>query len=143
MNGTAYEGGAGYAIYLENGTEVFVDSWICNVEGQFYDGCSAVVYYNDYPSNQNIYRVDIYGNQGLIIPDQPVYGSMSGLAHEGGGGYAIDLQDGSQVFVDSWICNVEGQFYDGCSAVVYYTDYPSSENIYSVDIYGNQGLLFS
>ena len=40
------------------------------MEGQFYDGCSAVVYYTDYPSSENIYRVDIYGNQGLII-DEP------------------------------------------------------------------------
>ena len=69
MSGTAYEGGAGYAIYLQNGTQVFVDSWNCNVEGQFYDGCSAIVYYTDYPSDANIYRADIYGNQGLIIPD--------------------------------------------------------------------------
>ena len=36
---------------------------------------------------------------------------------------------------------MEGQFYDGCQAVAYYVDYPSSENIYQVDIYGNQGLL--
>ena len=65
---------------------------------------------------------------------------MSGTAYDGGGGYAIDLDNGDQVYVDSSICNVEGQFYDGCSALVYYTDYPSSENIYSVDIYGSQGF---
>ena len=141
MSGTAHEGGGGYAINLQNGTEVFVDSWNCNVEGQFYDGCSAVVYYTDYPSNKNIYRADIFGNQGLIIPDQPTYGSMSGRAHEGGGGFAIDLDNGTQVFVDSWNCNVEGQFYDGCSAVVYYTNYPSNANIYRADIFGNMGLI--
>ncbi|MER2152461.1 MAG: hypothetical protein ABS900_12675, partial [Candidatus Limivicinus sp.] len=66
MSGTAYSGGAGYAINLQNGTQVFVDSWNCNVEGQFYDGCSAIVYYIDYPSNANVYRADIFGNQGLI-----------------------------------------------------------------------------
>jgi hypothetical protein len=49
---------------------VFVDSWNCNVEGQFYDGCSAVVYYMDYPSTANVYRADIFGNMGLIIPDE-------------------------------------------------------------------------
>ena len=141
MSGTAYEGGGGYAINLQNGSQVFVDSWNCNVEGRFYDGCSAIVYYTDYPSDDNIYRVDIYGDQGLIVPDEPTDGTMSGTASEGGGGYAIDLDNGTQVFVDSWKCNVEGQFYDGCSAVVHYTDYPSSENIYSVDIYGNQGLI--
>ncbi len=143
MNGMAHEGGGGFAIDLYDGTQVFVDSWKCNVEGNFYDGCSAVVYYTDYPSNDNVYRADIYGDQGLIIPDppEPSYGSMSGSAHEGGGGFAIDLDNGDQVFVDSWICNVEGQFYDGCSAIVYYTDYPSSDNIYEVDIYGNMGLI--
>ncbi len=145
MSGTAYEGGGGYAIDLQNGTQVYVDSWKCKVEGQFYDGCSAVVYYTGYPSSDNIYQADIYGNQGLI-PDpgpepEPSYGSMGGSAYEGGGGYAINLDNGSQVYVDSWKCNVEGQFYDGCSAVVYYTDYPSSDNIYRVDIYGNQGLI--
>ena len=141
MRGVAHEGGGGYAINLENGTEVFVDSWNCKVEGQFYDGCSAVVYYKDYPSNKNIYRADIFGNQGLIIPVEPTYGSMSGTAHEGGGGYAINLQNGTEVFVDSWNCNVEGQFYDGCSAVVYYTDYPSTANVYRADIFGNMGLI--
>ena len=143
MSGTAYEGGAGYAIYLQNGTQVFVDSWNCNIEGQFYDGCSAIVYYTDYPSTANVYRADIYGNQGLLPnPDpEPVYGSMSGYAYEAGGGYAIDLSGGGEVYVDSWKCNVEGQFYDGCSAIVYYTDYPSSDNIYSADIFGNQGLI--
>ena len=74
-------------------------------------------------------------------PPQPVYGSMSGTAHEGGGGYAINLQNGTQVFVDSWNCNVEGQFYDGCSAVVYYIDYPSTDNVYRADIFGNMGLI--
>ena len=70
MSGRAYEGGAGYAIRLQNGVEVFVDSWNCNVEGQFYDGCSAIVYYTDYPSTATVYRADIYGNMGLIVPDE-------------------------------------------------------------------------
>ena len=70
MSGTAHEGGGGFAIYLQNGTEVFVDSWNCNVEGQFYDGCSAIVYYTDYPSTANVYRADIFGNMGLIIPEE-------------------------------------------------------------------------
>ena len=135
---------SGKNVYLQNGTQVFVDSWNCKVEGNFYDGCSAVVYYTDYPSTENVYHADIYGDPGLRPdpdPPAPVYGSMSGSAYEGGGGYAINLDNGDQVYVDSWKCKVEGQFYDGCSAVVYYTDYPSSDNIYQVDIYGNQGLL--
>jgi hypothetical protein len=139
MSGTASEAGGGYAINLQNGDQVYVDAGICNIEGEFYDGCTAMVYYTDYPSADNIYQVDIYGNQGFN--PQPTYGTMSGTASEGGGGYAINLDNGDQVYVDAGICNVEGQFYDGCSALVYYTDYPSADNIYQVDIYGNQGLI--
>ena len=141
MSGTAYEGGGGYAIYLQNGTQVYVDSWKCNVEGQYYDGCSAIVYYTDYPSSDNIYQADLYGNMGLLPDPEPSSGSMGGSAYEGGGGYAINLENGTQVYVDSWKCNVEGQFYDGCYAVVYYTGSPTSDSIYSADIYGNMGLL--
>ena len=74
MNGTASEAGGGYAINLDNGDQVYVDSGICNIEGQFYDGCSAMVYYVDYPSSDNIYQVDIWGNQGMIIPDEHATG---------------------------------------------------------------------
>ena len=141
MSGSAHEGGGGYAINLQNGTQVFVDAWLCNVEGQFYDGCSAVVYYTGKLTSSNIYRADIFGNQGLRPDPTPYYGSMSGSAHEGGGGFAIDLENGRSVFVDAGICTVEGQFYDGCQAIVYYTDSPTSDNIYSVSIFGNQGLI--
>ena len=142
MSGTASEAGGGYAIDLQNGDQVYVDSNICNIEGKFYDGCSAMVYYTDYPSSDTIYRVDIWGDQGFDPPDpEPTYGTMSGTASEAGGGYAIDLDNGDQVYVDSGICNIEGQFYDGCSAMVYYVDYPSSDNIYQVDIWGNQGMI--
>ena len=135
MNGTASEGGGGYAIDLSNGTQVYVDSWKCNVSGRFYNGASCVVYYQNYPSSENIYSVDIYGSDEPIVG--PVYGSMNGSAHEGGGGYAIDLANGTQVYVDSWKCNVSGRFYDGASCTVYYQNYPSSDNIYSADIYGS------
>ena len=142
MGGTAYEAGGGYAINLDNGDQVYVDAGICNIEGQFYDGCSAIVYYADYPSSDNIYQVGIWGNQGFNPPaPEPTYGSISGTAYEGGRGFAINLDNGDQVYVDAGICNIEGQFYDGCSAMVYYTDYPDSDNIYEVDIWGNQGLI--
>mgnify|MGYP007070207436 CR=1 FL=1 len=57
-------------------------------------------------------------------------------AYEGGGGYAVNLANGTQVYVDAWKCNVSGHFYDGASCVVYYENYASSDNIYSCDIYG-------
>jgi hypothetical protein len=99
MSGTAYEGGGGYAIDLENGDQVYVDAWKCSVEGQFYDGCGAVVYYNDYPSSDNIYSATLFGNQGLIIPDddeQP-YATGFGFGDQGGwagSGYNEDDQGG-------------------------------------------------
>ena len=80
MSGSAYEGGGGYAISLDNGTEVYVDSWKCKVEGNFYDGCSAIVYYYNYPSNDNIYSAEIYGDMGLIVPDDWDYGDQGGWA---------------------------------------------------------------
>ena len=33
-----------------------------------------MVYYTDYPSTDNIYQVDIWGNQGMIIPDEHATG---------------------------------------------------------------------
>lgn len=117
------------------GVSATVSRDICDIDGDLASGAAADVYWD----GQSIYYCKIYGEQPT--PPVPVYGSMSGTAHEGGAGYAIDLENGDQVFVDSWICKVEGQFYDGCDAVVYYTDYPSNENIYKVDIYGNQGLI--
>lgn len=117
------------------GVSATISQSICEFDGELYYGADADVYWD----GQSIYYCRIYGEEPT--PPTPTYGSMSGQAYEGGGGYAIDLQNGDQVYVDAWLCKVEGQFYDGCSAVVYYTDYPSSDNIYEVDIYGNQGLI--
>ena len=38
--------------------------------------------------------------------------------------------------MDSWKCNVSGLFYDGAYCVVYFNGSPSSDNIYSADIFG-------
>ena len=133
-------------IALDTGGSVSVSQQVVNmVYGDLTIGCSCLVcFYGDYPTNDNVYEVDVYGSDPQPDPPEPpepVPGTMGGTAHEGGGGYAIDLDNGSQVYVDSWKCSVEGEFYDGCSAVVYYYDYPSSDNIYSVDIYGSMGLI--
>ena len=134
MSGTANEAGGGYAIDLSNGTQVYVDSWKCSVSGLFYDGAPCVVYYTDYPSSDNIYSVDITGREHYV---GPVYGDMGGTAYSGGGGYAINLDNGTQVFADAWDCNVSGSFYEGAPCTVHYINYPSSDNIISVDIYGD------
>ena len=41
------------------------------------------------------------------------------------------------MYIDGWKCNVSGQFYDGASCTVYYTNVPDEANIYQVDIYGS------
>ena len=141
-SGTAYEGGGGYAINLSNGTQVYVDGYKCNVSGTFYDGCGCTVYYVAHPDGTyDIYSVDIYGKSSPYVPPapkpQPTYGSMSGRAYSGGGGYAINLSNGAQVYVDGYKCNVSGSFYEGCDCTVYYTQYSDgSYDINSVDIYG-------
>ena len=45
--------------------------------------------------------------------------------------------DGTEVFADAWICNVSGNFYNGAPCTVYYTDRPSTNTVYQVDIYGS------
>ena len=134
MAGYAYEAGGGYSIDLDNGANVYVDAWLCQVVSGYYeDGCSCTVYYTDSPTEENIYDVDIYG---IEKPD-PVFGSMAGYAYAAGGGYSIDLANGDNVYVDAASCHLMyGVFEDGCSCTAYYTDYPSAENIYGVDIYG-------
>ena len=114
------------------GVSATISQSVCEFDGELFVGAPADVYWD----GQSIYYCIIYGNEPT-----PTYGSMSGTAYEGGGGYAIDLANGDEIYVDAGICKIEGQFYDGCSAVVYYRDYPSSDNIYSVDIFGNQGLI--
>lgn len=137
MSGTVYSDTA-YTVYvvLQNGIGLHLNGNLVNwVSGSVLDGASCTVYYTDYPSESTVYQIDVYGYN-----PQPVYGSMNGTAYSGGGGYAINLTNGTQVYVDAWKCSVTGNFYEGAGCVVEYTDYPSSENIYSVSIYGDMGL---
>ncbi len=102
----------------------------CDVDGDLYVGAPASVSWN----GSDVTYVYISGSKSPVIP---TYGSMSGTAYEGGGGYAINLSNGTQVYVDGWKCSVSGYFYDGASCVVYYENSPTAANIYSVDIYGS------
>ena len=102
----------------------------CDVDGDLYVGAPASVSWN----GSDVTYVYISGSKS---PVTPTYGSMSGTAYEGGGGYAINLSNGTQVYVDGWKCSVSGYFYDGASCVVYYENSPTAANIYSVDIYGS------
>ena len=137
VDGSVTDWNYGYvSVWGNDGRSVAIDWNLVSLSGDIYNGAPATYYWSG--NKDNITSCYITGKE---TPVGPVYGSMSGSAHEGGGGYAIDLDNGTQVFVDSWNCKVEGQFYDGCSAVVYYMNYPSTENVYHADIYGNQGLI--
>ena len=118
-----------------DGTSVALDWGIISLSGEIYIGAPATAYWNGTTTKGlNFTYCTIEGHQ----PDpDPVYGSMSGIAHEGGGGYAIDLQNGTQVFIDAWVCSLSGEFYDGAACIVYYTEPMSASTIYRVDIYGN------
>ena len=148
MGGTITDASMNYfTVALDGGGSLYLSQQLANmVYGSMTIGCRCdVLYYGDYPTEDNVYEVDVYGTDPPEPeppePPEPVSGSMGGTAYEGGGGYAIDLENGDQVYVDAWKCSVEGQFYDGCGAVVYYNDYPSSDNIYSATLFGNQGLI--
>ena len=104
-------------------------------------GVYCTFYYKGQTARTSIAYIYVSNRPAPTPTPYPSYGSMSGTAYKNGGWYSIRLQNGSNVSVSSGICKVEGQFYDGCSAIVYYTDYPSATNIYQVNIFGNQGLI--
>ena len=127
-------------INLENNTVISVLQEVCDISGDIYAGAPCEVYYNgDAPQGQNVYYVQIHGSD-----PQPVYGSISGTMHDiTSDPYRIELANGDTVYVSPDICNlVSGNLAEGCSCTAYYTDYPASENIYSVDVYGvHMGLI--
>ena len=154
MSGAAHEGGAGYAIDLQNGMSVFADGWLCSLSGEFYDGASCTVYYTEPVSNESIYRVEIYGSAPSYQPEPepyvepepepyvepaPVSGSIDGTAFRDSDRTAVlFLSNGDTVYVDIDICNQIGELVmagAGNRCTVYYYDYPSADNIYSVDVY--------
>ena len=135
----SFVSGSGASVSGEYSTTITVSNLESWMNGW---GAYRTFYFQGQTARTSTAYIYVSGNPPTPpTPPQPGYGSMSGTAYEGGGGYAIYLQNGTQVYVDSWKCNVEGQYYDGCSAIVYYTDYPSSDNIYQADLYGNMGLL--
>ncbi|MDO4973170.1 MAG: hypothetical protein Q4E38_03055 [Eubacteriales bacterium] len=135
-NGTVTDWGySTVTVNLDGTTSVALDWSICSLSGEIYVGAPATAYWNGTTAKGlNFTYCVIEGHQ----PDpDPVYGSMSGIAHEGGGGFAIDLQNGTEVYVDGWKCSVSGEFYDGASCIVYYTEPLNVDSIYQVDIYGS------
>ena len=74
-------------------------------------------------------------------PDpEPVYASMAGILRAiDGAQYQIELANGSTVAVDPAICRLSyGVLAEGCSCTVFYANEPTAENIYLVEIYGEE-----
>ena len=137
FDGSVYDWNYSYvSIWSNQGFSALVDWNNVILDGDIYSGAPATCYWTG--NRNNVVACYIQGSEPK---PEPKYGSTSGYAHEGGGGYAIDLANGTQVYVDAWKCSLEGRFYDGCYCNVFYTDYPSSSNIYQVDIYGDMGLI--
>ena len=123
-----------------DGTTVVGLPWdICSVSGEIYVGAPATAYWEGTTTKgMNFTWCDITGREPAPVP---TYGSMSGTAYEGGGGFTLYLIDGTQVFVDGWKCSVSGVFYDGAPCTAYYTDAPTMDTIYQVDIYGSDPYI--
>ena len=117
-------------INVENQVTVTLERSACDISGELYVGASAQVLWD----GRNIVACYINGDQ----PAPPQKQSMNGNAYEGGGGYAISLSNGQQVYVDGWKCYVSGSFYEGAPCVVYYAGNPSTDNIFQVNIYGGE-----
>ena len=109
MGGTITDASMNYfTVALDGGGSLYLSQQLANmVYGSMTIGCRCdVLYYGDTPTEDNVYEVDVYGTDPPEPeppePPEPVSGSMSGTAYEGGGGYAIDLENGDQVYVDAW-----------------------------------------
>ena len=138
INGTVTDfATSSVTIYLDNGTGVTVSRDICDIDGDVYIGASCDVYYNGSSATwQSIYRVTIHGNHPWV---GPIYGSLSGSIYACAmNTFMIHLSNGDDVQVGREVANVVyGDMTEGSPCTAYYMNYPSSDNIYQVDIYGS------
>ncbi len=107
---------------------------VCYLEGEPYIGAPAMLYWTGRNSDAPTY-CEI---AGMEPEPEPVYGSMNGIAYHGNA-YEIylELNNGSNIYVDGMLVNIIGGMeIEGASCTVYYTDSPTPENIYRVDVYG-------
>ena len=126
-------------ISLDNGNTVQPLRDVCIVDGDLSIGCRCEVYYTgDYPSNDTISYVYIYGSSPT--PPTPTYDQMDGTVIDAMmSTVTIALNNGDTVQPLRDIVNVVyGSLSVGSACTVYYSgDYPTTDNIYSVDVYGN------
>jgi hypothetical protein len=125
-------------IALDSGGQVQPLKDVCTVDGELNIGCRCDVYYSgNYPSNDTITYVYIYGT--APTPPTPTYGQMDGTVVDAlMSTVTISLDYAGTVQVLKDIVNVMyGSLSIGCRCTVYYTDSPTADNIYSVDVYGS------
>ena len=75
MSGTVYRDTA-FTVYvvLSDGSGYHVDGNLVSVTpGMSLDGASCTVYYQDYPSANNIYHIDVYGGGTPLYAPEPDY----------------------------------------------------------------------
>ena len=75
MSGTVYRDTA-FTVYvvLSDGSGYHVDGNLVSVTpGMNLDGASCTVYYQDYPSANNIYHIDVYGGGNPLYAPEPDY----------------------------------------------------------------------
>ena len=98
MSGTAYHDTA-FTIYvvLSDGSSYHVDGNRVNIiGGNDIEGASCTVYYTDYPSESNIYQIDVYGREPYV---PGTYGyETDNVVYDGDQGYQTHVsynEDGS------------------------------------------------
>ncbi len=124
-------------VNVEGVTQVTIDWSLCDMTGEVYYGAPATLYWENMtargPSNYTWCSIE-----GSRPDPEPSYGSMSGVAyHDTAFTVYVVLADGSSWSVDGNRVNIfGGNEIEGAPCTVYYTDYPSADNIYQIDIYG-------
>ena len=137
-----------FMIHFTEGEDVQVSREVANVVyGDMTEGCSCTAYYQNYPSSENIYRVDIYGTEPIPDPEpdpgpppEPTGGTMGGSIYACAmNTFMIHLDNGTDVQADREVANVVyGDMTEGSPCTVYYSgSSPTRDTIYQVDIYGS------
>ena len=143
MSGTAYHDTA-FSVYvvLQNGKGLHIKAELVTINGGTgIEGASCVVFYTDQPTEENVYKVVISGYDPTPEPEpepEPVKGTMGGIAHHDTAFTVyIELENGQNVHVRGELVTIKGgNEIEGASCVVYYTDKPTEDTIYKVEIAG-------
>ena len=124
---------------VENGTNSIQVPWSkCQLSGEMVWGADVTVYWEK--TKDNVVYMYIEGEEPA---PQPTYGSMSGRAyHDTAFTIFVRLQNGMELTLDGSLVNIiGGNDIEGASCTVYYTDYPSAETIYRIDVYGKDPVI--